>query len=234
MFFNTVFLSKFTRPIESYRFSLFTRFLLITRFLLTKSTLTLVLLIGSLGLQQNILAQTTAPDALVKQAAIGLAEAIMKDPKRVRRDNAYIAELIEKHMVPIVEQELFAKLSLGKKHWNQATEQQQKDFIEGFKRMMIKSYAGAFKAYNGEEMTFDTPQFNKSNTKVLVRSSILASGRDPIEVRYMLYKKENQWLMYNAIVAGLDLVKTYRAQLTEQIAKDGLDKTIEDLKKTRL
>lgn len=234
MFFKAVSLPKFTQPIESSLFSLFTRFLLTTRFLITNSAL--VLLIIGLSPQQSALAQTptTAPDVLVKQAANGLAKAIMKDPKRVRRDNAYIAELIEQHMVPIVEQELFAKLSLGKKQWNQATEQQQKDFIQGFKRMMIKSYAGAFKAYNGEEMTFDAPQFNKSNTKVLVRSSILAPGRDPIEVRYMLYKKENQWLMYNAIVGGLDLVKTYRSQLTEQIAKNGLDKTIEELKKTRL
>jgi phospholipid transport system substrate-binding protein len=179
-------------------------------------------------------AMAQEPDKVVEAAANGLAQAIMKDQSRVKKEAKVIADLIEQHMIPIVDQELFAKLSLGKTNWNKATQKQQQDFIEGFKKMLIKSYSGAFKAYNGEKMTFEAPRYNKTNTKVLVRSLIHIKGEEPIEVRYMLYKKDDKWLMYDAIVGGLDLVKTYRSQLSEQIAKDGLEKTIADLKQTEL
>ncbi len=182
----------------------------------------------------SLAANAKSPTELVENAANGLAKAIMANKKKVNSDSQFIAELIETHMIPIVDQHLFAKLSLGKKNWESANPQQQKDFIDGFKKMLIKSYAGAFKAYNGEKMTFEEPKYNKKQSKAMIFSKIIREGDEPIEVRYMLYKKNDKWLMYDAIVGGLDLVKTYRSQLSEQIAKDGLDKTIKELKNTKL
>ena len=63
-----------------------------------------------------------------------------------------------------------------------------------------------------------------------VKSDIHLAGGSPIRLVYSMYKsKADNWLVYDANIAGLGLVKTYRAQFAEQIQRDGIEKTIASL-----
>ena len=56
------------------------------------------------------------------------------------------------------------------------------------------------------------------------------AGGSLVDLEYRLYQVEpNQWQIYDANLAGLGVLKTYRVQVAEQIQKDGIQKTIDRL-----
>lgn len=181
-----------------------------------------------------LLASLTAvadePKALVKGAADQLLAEILANKEKVDSNADYLAGLISEKLIPIVDQDRMAKLTLGK-NWKKTSEQQRLDFIDGFRGLLIKTYSGAFRAYNGQDVTYGETRFDKTKTKAIVNSSILQPGGRSIDIQYRLYKnKANVWKVFDAKVAGLGLLKTYRAQFAEQIQRDGIDKTIAQLR----
>jgi ABC-type transporter MlaC component len=56
-----------------------------------------------------------------------------------------------------------------------------------------------------------------------------------VNLQYRLYQAGNgKWMVYDANLAGLGVLKTYRVQFNEQIQKDGIQKTIDQLLAVRL
>ena len=174
------------------------------------------------------------PQALIKTAADQLLSEILSNKEKVDSDTGYLANLIEKNLIPVVDQQYMAKLAMGKS-WKQANDQQKQDFMEGFRKLLIKTYAGAFRAYNGQEVTYGETRFSKDKRKAKVMSAIVQPGGKSIDIEYRLLKgTTGDWKVVDAKVAGLALLKTYRTQFAEQFQRDGLDKTIAELKSTEL
>ena len=173
-----------------------------------------------------------SPNEVVKSAADQLIESLTKEKEKISKQPQIISNLVSSIILPIVDTDLMAKLALGKKHWSQASSEQKQQFSEGFKKLLVKTYSAAFASYNGQKMIFKEAKFNSKGDKAMVRSEILQPSSGPIQVDYKLYKnKAGEWLMYDAVVAGLALIKTYRVQFNEQINKEGLEKTLLDLNK---
>ena len=162
-----------------------------------------------------------------------LAE-ILANKEKMDEGAAFLSQLVEDKMIPIIDQDKMAKLALGK-HWKDINDLQRQDFILGFKRLLIKTYSGAFKAYTGQDVTYGETKYNKENDKAIVQSDIQMPGGTPIRLQYRLYRADGDtWLVYDANIAGLGLLKTYRTQFAEQISRDGVEKTIAQLKAVEL
>lgn len=174
-------------------------------------------------------AQENDPKMVIKTVADKVLSEILLNKEKLDQGPEFLLGLVETHMLPIIDQRQMAKMSL-QQHWQGLTEQQQKNFIEGFKRLMIKTYAGAFKAYTGQEVSYSETRFNKSGRKAIVSSAIHMAGGSLVNLQYTLYlSNSGEWLVYDANLAGLGVLKTYRVQFAEQIQKDGIEKTIEQL-----
>lgn len=170
-----------------------------------------------------------SPKDVVKTVSDVVLKEILANKEKLDQGPSFLLSLVETHMLPIIDQERMAKMALGK-HWKTIDDTQQKNFIEGFKRLMIKTYAGAFKAYTGQDVTYGKTKFNENKSKAIVSSAIQMAGGSPITLQYRLYQNKNgQWLVYDANLAGLGVLKTYRMQFAEQIQRDGIDKTIDQL-----
>lgn len=174
------------------------------------------------------------PQVLVKSISDVVLAEILANKEKMDQGADFLSQLIEDKMIPIIDQDKMAKLALGK-HWQNISDTQRKDFIAGFKRLLIKTYSGAFKAYTGQEVEYGETKFNKENDKAIVQSDIQMPGGTPIRLQYKLYRAEvDKWLVYDANIAGLGLLKTYRTQFAEQISRDGVEKTIEQLNAIQL
>lgn len=174
------------------------------------------------------------PQVIVKSVSDVVLAEILANKTKMDEGAEFLSQLVEDKMIPIIDQDKMAKLALGK-HWKDITDSQRKDFIAGFKRLLIKTYSGAFKAYTGQDVIYGETKFNKENDKAIVQSDIQMPGSTPIRLQYRLYRVEGeQWLVYDANIAGLGLLKTYRTQFAEQISRDGVEKTIAQLKAVEL
>ena len=174
-------------------------------------------------------AQQDDPQILVKGISDLVLAEILANKSKLDSKPEFLPSLIETHIIPIIDQKRMAKMAVGK-HWKSFSKEQRSSFVSGFKKLLIKTYAGAFKAYTGQDVTYGETKFKKSKKGIMtakVKSDIHLAGGSPVRLIYSMYKsKQDKWLVYDANIAGLGLVKTYRAQFSEQIQRDGIEKTI--------
>ncbi len=174
-------------------------------------------------------AQQSDPQVMVKAVSDEVLTTILANKDQVTKGTEFLASLIEEKLIPIIDQPRMAKYALGK-HWKTISDLQKQEFTVGFKRLLIKTYSGAFKAYTGQDVTYEATKFNKKGDKAIVTSDIHMAGGSPVRLKYRLYfSKQGKWMVYDANIAGLGLLKTYRAQFAEQIQRDGIVNTIAKL-----
>jgi phospholipid transport system substrate-binding protein len=62
-----------------------------------------------------------------------------------------------------------------------------------------------------------------------VRTSVVASRGDPIQLDYRLEKTEASWKIYDVNILGVWLVENYKTQFASQINSGGIDGLIKTL-----
>jgi phospholipid transport system substrate-binding protein len=185
------------------------------------------LLIGFLGLIN--LAHSASPTETVEYATQSVISELKKTPVEERNSGA-IERLVKSYILPAIDQERIAKLALGK-HWRRATKAQQVAFTETFRDLQIRTYTGAFKAFDGQEFEFLDARFNKSGEKAIVKGHMIQPNGQRITIDFKLYvNKQQNWKIYDAVIAGLGMVTTYRQQLSQQLQNESLDEVIASMR----
>lgn len=173
-----------------------------------------------------------SPKTVVESATSGVINELQKLPKQDRTEEQ-IRRLVMTYIAPAIDQEKIAKGALGK-HWRRANKAQRAEFIERFRELQIRTYTGAFKAFNGEQFSFEDAKFNKKGNRALVKGKLKQNNGSHVPIDFRLYrnKKTQQWQIYDAVVAGLGMVKTYRQQLSERLQAVDLNQLLAELGQT--
>lgn len=187
-----------------------------------------------LALMFSAAAYAQQPREVVEQATQGVITELQKLAP-VDRTDEQIRRLVMNYIVPAIDQEKIAKGALGK-HWRRANAEQQATFIQRFRELQIRTYAGAFKAFNGEQFTFEEAKFNRKGNRALVKGKLIQSNGSNVPIGFRLYlnKKTNQWRVYDAVVAGLGMVKTYRQQLSERLQSISIAELLTELQQSEV
>ena len=168
------------------------------------------------------------PKVVVQRAAVRLTSQLIKQKDDISKDDRIVAHLVENELMPIFDARLMSALVLNK-NWKLASIDQQKEFTRLFSKILISTYSNAFSSYNGEELVFKEPVYNKLKTKAIVRSEILKEGGMPILVDYRLRKKDAGWFVYDAVIEGVGLVNSYRREMKDKVAEKGLSLMLQEL-----
>lgn len=158
-----------------------------------------------------------SPSDVVSSATSNLILELNKMTPEQRTDNE-VRRLVMTYIVPAIDQEKIAKSALGK-YWKLAKPEQRQSFIDRFRELQIRTYSGAFKAFSGEELSFEDARLNEKGNKALVKGKLVQINGNviPIDFRLFKNKKDQQWRVYDAVVSGLSMVKTYREQMNERL-----------------
>lgn len=173
-------------------------------------------------------AEQDVPRQLVENASRQMTERLIADRTMVQSQEYYIQHLVDELLLPVVDHVYMSKRVLGK-HWRRASKDQQKTFVAAFKQKVIRTYAGAFKAFNGEEIRYENSRLNAKGNQALVKSQIVRLGAANIRVDYKLYFKKDKWRVFDVIIEGVSLTKSFRDQVSTSIEKNGLAKAISKL-----
>ena len=179
--------------------------------------LLLVIALGSAGLAPA----EVPPAAVVHETADLVIERLNKGDV-LTDDQAYA--LVEDLILPHLDFETFARLTLGK-HWRQASRDQQQAFTRNFRDLLIRTYATSLNAYAGEHVVY-LDQHDEGDDRVLVQTEITRPHGEPIRADYRLHQRDNQWKVYDVVIEGVSLILTYRSSFSEQISRTGLDDLI--------
>ncbi|MDR5751811.1 MULTISPECIES: ABC transporter substrate-binding protein [unclassified Caballeronia] len=164
---------------------------------------------------------TSNPDVMVKTVTQQVLDQIKAD-KQIQSGNiTRITELVNEKILPYTDFTRTTRLVMGR-NWNTATPQQQKEIVEQFKMLLIRTYSGALAQVRDQQVQYKPFRASPEDTDVVVRSVVINNG-SPIELDYRLYKTPQGWKVYDINVLGAWLIQAYQQQFNEQISQHGVD-----------
>jgi len=123
--------------------------------------------------------------------------------------------------------ELISRLVLAR-NWNTMTPQQQRDFVDAFKKHLSATYRDTLDEYRDEKITIEGSRL-EARGDVTVLTLIRQSSGDT-KVDYRLRRTDAGWRGIDVIIEGVSLVQNFRTQAQEIISSEGADALIQKLR----
>ena len=124
-----------------------------------------------------------------------------------------------------------ARGCLGR-HWSKRSATEQGEFVTVFSQFLINTYTEKFEASSDEVEKVEYPSEriidNYASVKVLVTTK--EEVTHPMEFRMQEIRRTGDWRIYDVLIEGVSLVKNYREQFEDIIAKSSYEKLLQDLK----
>ena len=124
--------------------------------------------------------------------------------------------------------EELSKRTLGRE-WKKMKAEQQNEFVQLFRKLLQGVYADRLLAYSDQKILFDKETEMKKGSAE-VQSYLQTSDGKKIPLFYRLTDKSGSWKVYDVIIEGVSMVKNYRTQFREILAKDSPEKLLEILR----
>ena len=125
-------------------------------------------------------------------------------------------------VTPMFDFELMARLSLGKKHWPELSQEKKERFTELFIKRLKASYLKNFTLYTDEKLFYEPAVQVK---KKIHAPTYLVSKDKKISILYKFYKAGQNWKIYDLEIQGVSIIRSYRSQFSD-ILESG---TVDDL-----
>ena len=124
--------------------------------------------------------------------------------------------------------EELSRRTLGR-DWKKMKPEQQKEFVQLFRELLQGVYADRLLAYSDQKIIFGKETMLKKG-RAEVQSYLQTSDSKKIPLFYRLTDKSGSWKVYDVIIEGVSMVKNYRTQFRQILAKDSPDKLLQVLR----
>lgn len=169
-----------------------------------------------------------APEVLVRDLSNEVLATIKADKALASGDVNRVQKLIDEKILPYVDFQKMTQLAVGR-GWRQATPEQRAVLTREFRALLVRTYSGALSQVTDHQVQLRPFRAQPADTDVLVRTSVVASRGDPIQLDYRLEKTDAGWKIYDVNILGVWLVENYKTQFASQINAGGVDGLIKTL-----
>lgn len=169
-----------------------------------------------------------APDALIKRVSEEILETAKTDKQIQAGNQQRIMEVVQSKVIPHVNFQRMTSMAAGR-FWREATPDQQSALTSEFRTLLIYTYSGAIAQIRNQKLEFKPLRAAPDDTEVEVRSSVIQSRGEPIQLNYRLEKTPNGWKIFDVNILGAWLVETYKGSFASEISKGGIDGLIRTL-----
>ena len=174
-------------------------------------------------------AQSMAPDALVKKVTEDVLSTVKADPDIKSGNINKIQSLVESKVLPYVNFQKMTASAVGR-NWATATPDQQKLIIEEFRQLLVYTYSGALTDVSDQKVEYRPFRADPADTVVQVDTRIVnPRGGEPIQLNYKVEKTGAEWKIIDVNVLGVWLVENYRNTFQQEVSRGGIDGLIKTL-----
>ena len=125
---------------------------------------------------------------MVKRVSQEVLQIINSDPKVAAGDQQRIREVVETKLLPNFDFERITALAMGR-NWRQATPEQQKQLVDQFRQLLVRTYSGALTQYRNQTMDYKPMRGDPAATEVTVRTEVVRQGgQAPVPIDYSMAK----------------------------------------------
>jgi phospholipid transport system substrate-binding protein len=130
-----------------------------------------------------------------------------------------------------------ARSALGY-HWRDLTPEQRAEFVPLFADFIQNAYLSKLEDSGVKKIREEANRANIQYTRQSVDGDYaqvfsavtLENEKEPLQIDYMLHRKDGQWRIYDVTVAAISVIGNYRNQFNRVINNEGYDKLVADLK----
>jgi phospholipid transport system substrate-binding protein len=169
-----------------------------------------------------------APDVLVKSVTRDVLTIVRADKEIQAGNTRKTIALVEEKVLPHFNFTRMTALAMGP-NWRKATPEQQKQLVEQFRTLLVRTYSSAITQYRNQTIDFKPLRMQAADTEAMVRSEVKQPGAEAIGIDYAMEKTPAGWKVYDVSVAGVSLVTTYRDSFASEIRNAGVDGLIKTL-----
>jgi len=169
-----------------------------------------------------------APDALIGSLSNDLLDTIRADKELQAGDIAKINKIVDQKVLPYVDFEKMTRLTVGR-GWRQASAEQRKALVREFRALLTYTYSGALSQISDHKVELKPFRAAPADTDVIVRTNVVASKGEPIQLDYRMEKTDAGWRIYDVNILGIWLVENYKNSFASEINTGGIDGLIKSL-----
>jgi phospholipid transport system substrate-binding protein len=137
-------------------------------------------------------------------------------------------EVVQSKIIPYVNFQRMTAMASGR-YWREATPEQQAALTSEFRTLLVYTYSGAITQIRNQKLDFKPLRADPDDTEVEVRTSVVQSRGEAMQLNYRLEKTANGWKIYDVNILGAWLVETYKGSFATEISKSGIDGLIKTL-----
>ena len=173
-------------------------------------------------------APASTPDAMVRDLSNEVLNAIKADKALKSGDTNRVQKLVDEKVLPYTDFQKMTQLSVGP-GWRNATPEQRAALTREFRTLLVRTYSGALGQVSDHKVELRPFRAQPTDTDVIVRTQVVASRGDPIQLDYRLEKTDGGWKIYDINILGVWLVENYKSQFSSQVNSSGVDGLIKTL-----
>jgi phospholipid transport system substrate-binding protein len=128
-----------------------------------------------------------------------------------------------------VDVEWVARFVLGK-YWRTASEEQQKAYLDNYRRFVVSHYSDRLTDYNEQQYTIKSVRA-ENDKEYVVSMEIINPGEANVLLDYRVRDTDTGYKIYDIIVEGVSMITTQRSEFDSVISRNGLDYLIDALAK---
>jgi len=176
----------------------------------------------------NAPASAGDPTAMVRETAQGMLDELDKHRDEYRHDQAKVAALVDKWLMPHFDTETSARVVLGQ-FWRSATPEQRQRFINAFYHSLLTNYGDSLVEFTSDRLKIYPSRLEPGATTATVRTEVRRRNGDTVSVNYSLRMTPQGWKAWDVVIDGISYVKSYREDFGAQIENQGLETVIKRL-----
>ncbi len=170
--------------------------------------------------------ELAGPQQVIQRISDQLQGILMENQERMQEDPGFVYQLANDVLLPHVDFHRVSSLVLGK-YWRRATAEQKQAFSREFQRLLVRTYATAFKEFQGWEISYAPLRMNEGDSDVAVHTQVKRAGAAPVEVVYRMHVQDGDWKAYDVKIEGISLVTNYRSSFAKEVRRKGMQGLIQ-------
>ena len=120
-----------------------------------------------------------------------------------------------------------ARRSLGR-YWQPLSEAQRAEFVGLFGDLLERSYISKIELYGGEKIIYSGERVD--GDLAIVSTKIITKNGTEVPIDYRLFRRGDNWKVYDVNIEGISLVSNYRTQFNKIIQSSGFNALVDRMK----
>ena len=120
-----------------------------------------------------------------------------------------------------------ARRSLGR-YWQPLSEAQRAEFVGLFGDLLERSYISKIELYGGEKIIYSGERMD--GDLAIVSTKIITKNGTEVPIDYRLFRRGDNWKVYDVNIEGISLVSNYRTQFNKIIQSSGYNTLVDRMK----